>query len=298
MSAFHLAPLGSTDTALRATIELDARQPYLDDHRPGGDPLFGTVMGIEAMVSAAVMLAPGAQPTRMESVENFEPFILHGGVRPRIDVTATIASRTAAAVAIDTSVVSSPPGSPPVMHFRSRMLAIRTAAAQPLRRAAGLPPNAAKAVTAAQVYAVFFHGPSYRVVGSAHWHDNRLYARLATALPAIFLPPLGAALAAPRLIELALQCAGLFEIAKHGRMMIPHLIARIERFTGMDVDGARTLWAIAETGTASDAPCGGLDVHVVDEDGNVHLRVTGYHTLPLPFAADDAGVLALQASLN
>lgn len=55
---------------------LDPRQPYLDHHRPGGEPLLGTVMGIEAMARAARFLHPEGWLTRISDVEIGPPCIL------------------------------------------------------------------------------------------------------------------------------------------------------------------------------------------------------------------------------
>ncbi len=117
------------------------------------------------------------------------------------------------------------------------------------------------------------------------------------------LPTAGDSELSPRLIEFALQCAGLLELAESGRMMIPDAIARIERFLPLDVDHV-PLWARAARSTAAERAtdvaaiaAAAIDIEVVDELDRLVLRVERYRTLPLPFPMNAGAATRLRRRL-
>ena len=297
-AAFVLEPCESRADELRVRFDLDPRQPYLDDHRPGGDPLFGTVMQLEAMTGVSMALAPGLPLRRFEAVENHRPLILRKGVEPRAFASARVIAQSLSEVTLQCSIASMPPSGPPVTHCQGRVV-LGVDALPHLPR--GTPAHAAHAgreVKADDIYALFFHGPAYRVIAAASWDGHRLKCRLAERLPPIFLPPLLSGAAAPRLIEFALQSAGLFEIARNRRMMIPHSIERIERYGNADVDDRQPLWALARPSEGSGHASPALDISVVDTHGHMHLLVSGYRALPLSFDIDSEKVAQLHDSFT
>jgi hypothetical protein len=145
------------------------------------------------------------------------------------------------------------------------------------------PPVAAQGVGGGDIYRLFFHGPAFRVVDRAQYRNARMYCRLAPDLPPSHRGRSTASEMAPRLIEFALQSAGLLELAVSGRMMIPHSVASIERFLPIDVDHAGAIFATAAFDAQDPAA---VTIDVTDELGRTALRVVRYRTEPLPFAVN------------
>ena len=304
-------------------LELDASEPFLADHRPGGQPLFGTAMGVDLMHRAArdLLELPPSASVCLEHVHVFGPLVLSGPAGT-VDVRAGLAGWPGTGDTGDNSdrrahcvVESRRWGQPPVPHFDA---VVRVGAGSPSlpRLPVGFDlasmRGAAPAVNAEAVYALFFHGPAFRVVrGASSTGDGMLCEWQAD------LPPLTRAARAapgdshaeapwpdPRWLELCLQAAGLLEIATTRRMLIPHRIDRIEHLPvpvpvavrvpehAPERCGPRRLFAFAQRACRGAAE-GAIDIDLVDEHHTLLLRVSGYHTVPLPFPPDTQAVAAL-----
>ncbi len=73
-------PTTNARGAVTFEVRLDAREPYLDDHRPGGGrPLLGTAMSLELMVRALGRTGalPGG-PLRFDDVAVGAPLVIDG----------------------------------------------------------------------------------------------------------------------------------------------------------------------------------------------------------------------------
>jgi hypothetical protein len=173
--------------------------------------------------------------------------------------------------------------------------AIRHVACRFPGEAPGEPPRCApafpdgQAVDGSEIYRLFFHGPAFRVVAAAEWREGSLLARLNNALPPWRrdgrAPP-----GAPRLLEFALQSAGLLALAEQPAMEIPRHIARIDRY----LPTAETAVLFAKASRGAD----GIDIDLFDRDGLVHLRVAGYRTAPLPYPVGRDRMEALHQALR
>ena len=134
------------------------------------------------------------------------------------------------------------------------------------------------------VYRVYFHGPAYRVLDRA-WHaGDAVVGVMPETLPPNHTPTDRPLLAAPRLVELCFQTAGLREIGETGRMGLPHRVDRI-RFLRDAWTARGRLHAVVRPG----ATPGTFDARVVDEAGDVFVSVEGYATVAL--GEVDAGLL-------
>lgn len=243
-------------------------------------PLLGTVGQIESVAQVAV--PAGQVLTGMRDIAVGAPLIFADGASIDLSVTCEDGRYSA--------TTRSPDGAPQV-HLRATCVVAPHFAPQPqVTPASALPQGAA--VSAAQIYACFFHGPAFRVIASAQRSGDSVVATGALALP----PWDGAraTVAAPRVIELGLQTAGLLQLALDGAMMIPRHIARIERYAGTDLGSGTALFARA----GRSAPGAPADIDVFDAAGAVVLRIIGYATALLPFAHDHAAADALAALLN
>jgi hypothetical protein len=211
-----------------------------------------------------------------------------------------MAARMPGATPAVAATVMSGTGADQTMHYRCHM-SFATGAAPVIRpeRVRAVPSHA-HAVGAGEIYEVYFHGPAYRVLAGAVWRDGRLFGRAARGLPALFgrhdaPPQRTGSRAAPRVIEFALQSAGLFAIAAGDRLLIPHRIERIV-WTGRITDVDAGAWSTVSPGAG--AAGGPLDIWVYDERGRVGLLVEGYHSVAPPFAVDEIRVRALGRRLR
>ena len=98
---------------------------------------------------------------------------------------------------------------------------------------------------------------------------------MAPGLPPNAVPASAAALAAPRLLELCFQTAGIWELSRRHRLALPASVDRVRIFRGEEDGEGRRLYALV---TARDAGSS-FDARVVDEEGRVYVDVTGYRTV-------------------
>ena len=269
-----------------ATLELllEPQQAYLDHHRPGGEPLFSTVLGLEAIASAVRLLEPGAAPG-LADVRVGPPCIATG---MRVLPVRIEACRPAGQGRLECALHGAAEAGGQRVHLAARhvlagTLPVRAAVARCGRGAVG----------SREVYEHFFHGPAFRVVGAAQWRPGHLLAEMAPGLPPLRTGGGYRTWLAPRLLELGLQAAGLLELARSGRMRIPA--------------GIGSVWVAAEGGRAPEHGCRalavertdeGTDILVVGATGEPLVAIEDYRTVPLPFADNVTTRERLHAALR
>jgi hypothetical protein len=269
----------SVHDGLVVSTTLDpTRQPFLDHHRIDGVAVLPGVMGMEAFAEAASLLAPELHVVAVEDVDFTAPLKFYRDEPRTLSVQVVLSPAEDGLLAharlVAERMLAGQSQPQRTVHFTGRVRLARTAAAaeksRPVSQAAG------PLMTPQQVYAFYFHGPAYQVVASAWRAGDQAVAALADALPEHHQPP-GAPLAtAPRLVELCLQAAGLWEAGLEGRLALPAHVgsARVLR----DPAKAKgTLHALARPS----AP-GCFDCMVVDSAGQVIVRLDGYRSIPLP----------------
>jgi hypothetical protein len=286
-------------------LPLDGRAPYLADHQPGGVPLLPTALCLEALAAACAQLRPGLA-LEAQDIRVAEPCLVPVGMQH--DVQALLETPASDDGVVEATLFSTSGHGECRTHMRARFRpqAQRPAGdlagplAGPLAGASVLEAAGLETpVPGATVYRQFFHGPAWQVVASAGWQGGRLVARLATGLPPLLHPGPQPGVLPPRLVELALQSAGLLEIACSGRSMIPHAIDSVRRFLPLDEDSTVPLLAIARRAASSGAvESGAIDIDVCTTDGRAILGVRGYRTLPLPFASDPRSLADLATALR
>jgi hypothetical protein len=299
-----LHPTGTSH--VRFGLDVSA-QAFLADHRVGSRAILSTVMSLEAMGEAALTLAPGSAIRSVSELIKRTPLFVSDGVPAIIEVEVLAEADDV----LRCRVVSDPDGSKvphdeALVHLAPRLIGPQ-AAATPLTGRPG------PSIDQALIYRLFFHGPSFQIIGSAHLQHGGLVATLAADLPALVDAPTPSALA-PRLIELCLQGAGLLELTGTGRMMIPRSLDLVARHGDIDCDSGLTLRAVvrrrleagADPAGAPDPgsePAGAegpmvFDAAVLDDEDQVHLEVLGYRTAPYDQPVDDAAVAAIVAALS
>ncbi len=290
MTPASFAPrLTRADGATRHfAVTLEPRHPFLDHHRPGGAALFGTTMSIEVMVAAARAARPDRHVLAIERIAIAAPCVLHGDEPAEIAVRATVTEDDA--IVACTVVTEAATGE--VLHASGIVrLGARRDGAMPAAAAAR---RATAAAPAAAVYRLFFHGPAFQVIASAALRDGAMVCGFAHA-PASHDGTAMRLHTAPRVIEFCLQTAGLLELARSGRMMIPHRIGAITPLRA-DAAAADALVATARHRPRRRGERAGIDI-AVTAAGVCLLEVAAYATVKLPFPADAEAQAALRRQL-
>jgi hypothetical protein len=266
-------------------IELDANDPLLDDHRPGGLPLFGTALSIETLCNAVLLAGPTGDIAAIEEIEVCKPCILDTGARRHIFTALGPVTQDAQGRRVVARLLSPAESGGEQLHLRSQFRLDPTVAWPVAQQDVA---TMMDQVTGRDIYAAYFHGPSFQVISAAQFRDGAVTSRLSTS-PAVAALPVIA-----RLIEFALQSAGLLELAQTGRMMIPHAIGTIyvgrAAVTGPAYAMARRCSPAADEGD--------IDITVVDGLGATLAVIQRYQTTPLPFTSSSSAVAMLAGRLN
>ncbi len=252
-----------------------AAQPFLYDHRIEGTPVLPGVMGIEAFAEAALWPLPGWHIDAIEDVDFLAPVKFYRG-EPRQLTTHTLfypdGDELLARCRLTASrALVNQPDAKVTTHFTACLRLAKHPPAPVTGATPALPRGSS--LEAADIYRVYFHGPAYQVVERAWWDERSIVARMAAKLPPNHMPvPLPLA-AAPRLIELCFQTAGLWEMALRHRMGLPMHIDSVRLLRAVD-SAAGPLYALVTAGAAP----GSFDAEIVDEAGARYLRLGGYRT--------------------
>jgi hypothetical protein len=286
----RVAPSGEDGIVVLTDLD-PAAQPFLHDHRIDGTPVLPGVMGMEAFAEAARVLAPDWEVTAIEDVEFLAPFKWYRDQPRRLEVHVRAVpdgDRLVAACRLVGRRTLPGQAEQVTTHFTGRVVLSRTrgdlgTVTLPTRTGTGAPPDA--------IYQVFFHGPAYQVLAGV-WRDgNSAVGELAPDLPADRDPESAPLLAVPRLVELCFQTAGVAQLATEGTLGLPLRVHRVEVASGASESAAR--WAVTGDGDA-----GRIDAVVVDGEGRVLVRLTGYETVALPGPLPSALVAPLEAALR
>ncbi|MGI9100891.1 MAG: SDR family NAD(P)-dependent oxidoreductase [Terriglobales bacterium] len=276
--AGRIAAAGMARGVVIETILDPKSQPFLFDHRIDGTPVLPGVMGIEAFAEAALSLLPGWSVAAIEDVNFAAPFKFYRDEPRTIRVESKILSQPEGLVA-ECALIgkrSLPNQAEPqaTIHFTGRVRLSK----QPFQGASAPAPGGPRGavMSAADIYHVFFHGPSFQVVERA-WRDGeRMIGQFAKDLPPDHQPANVPLLMMPRLIELCFQTAGLWEIVEHHRFGLPLHLDQVCIGRMPDV-ASGTLYAVV-----TPKEQGSFNAEVVDAAGNCYVRVGGYRTVALP----------------
>jgi hypothetical protein len=131
------------------------------------------------------------------------------------------------------------------------------------------------------IYRVYFHGPTFQVLAGAQASPEQAVGRLCDRLLPITTSQ-RRTLLTPQLIELCLQTAGVWEFGKAGTLALPAAIERVEFYppqacTGQGQAHASPLYAEIKPRQEHGGQIR-FDARVVDEQGNVYLKLYGYRT--------------------
>ena len=298
--AIGLDPHGS----LAVEAYLDPRaEPFLRDHSLDDTPLLPGVMGIEGFVEVATLLVSHLgrndkkyRVTAIEDVRFAAPLKFYRREPRTITWRAVVTPEGEQLIAYVTlesaRAIKGQEELRRELHFAGRVILEPSAAGE----AASLPTvqvpqwDGAETVGSQDIYRVYFHGPAFQVLDGAQVIGGRLVGRLRADLPPITATA-KQTLLAPRLIELCLQTAGVWEIGHSGRLALPTSIERVVVHRPQE-DGAPLY---AEIVPRADGDELSFDARVVDAHGNVYLELHGYRTARLPGRLSEGQLAPLRA---
>ena len=271
-------------------------QAFLYDHKIDGTPVLPGVMGLEAFAELSTLLWPGYRVASIDDVQFMAPFKFYRNEPRPVRISAQFAEvddQLVAYCALEGEREIKTQDKPVVTtHFTAT---VRLTNSEPEEVKVEKPDlSAENAIGSDAVYQVYFHGPAYQVLDSAWGGDSdTAVGRLASDLPANHSPAELQTLIAPRLIELCFQTAGMYELGVDGRFGLPAKIGRVEKLREPGVVDAQ-FFTIVRHGNGGR----GFDAEVVDEKGDVYLRMEDYHTAELPGAAEAAAIDPIKAAFR
>jgi acyl transferase domain-containing protein/acyl carrier protein/NAD(P)-dependent dehydrogenase (short-subunit alcohol dehydrogenase family)/3-hydroxymyristoyl/3-hydroxydecanoyl-(acyl carrier protein) dehydratase len=270
-------------------------QPFLHDHQIDGTPVLPGVMGIEAFAEAALCLLPGWRIEAIEDISFIAPFKFYRSEPRGVRIETQIHPQGEQLVA-DCRLIgyrSFPNAKEPqaTTHFTACVRLAKQAVQTPAARAFVAP--AGTCVEAADIYRLYFHGPAYKVVERAWWDGKRVVGLFAKGLPPNHHPSELDTVAAPRLIELCFQTAGVWELGIQGRMGLPQHVHHVSLFRKPNVPDGR-LYAVV----TPDEVRGSFDAEVLDEKGNCYLRLSDYQTVAFSDGVNKENLKSLQAIMS
>ena len=274
---------------LQVETELDPQvQPFLYDHKMDGTPLLPGVMGTEAFAELASFLAPGYTIAAIQDETFHNPFKFYRMEKQTLHMDVAIHPAKGGELLANATLRSfRQPGKAGLaiqekVHFTANIRLVRKQLEKPELDFTPPTPDEMP-IHAGQIYRVYFHGPSYQVLARAQVNGDRATGLLAQALPSDTSPPGVSLLAAPRLLELCFQTAGIWEIQTTGHLALPMKIRSVNIFCQPeDLSGelsqGRCLYAVVQ------AVDGGreFNAQVIDDSGKVYLSLAGYQTISLP----------------
>jgi NAD(P)-dependent dehydrogenase (short-subunit alcohol dehydrogenase family) len=270
---------------VRTTLD-PTEQPFLNDHR--GDrvtALLPGVMGIEGMVEVASLLAPQWHVAAVEDVDFIAPLKYYRDEPRTLEIIALTRPKGDELVAeCRVEAERQLPGQDAptrTTHFTGR---VRLTRESPQGEQVAPPERQGPQIGPDDVYRMYFHGPAYQVVAAGWRADGGAAAEFAGDVPANHVPAEQPLQAAPRLIELCFQAAGLWEAGTEGRLALPTHADRVVVLS----PGAEA--ALGEGGgLVATARHGehGFDCLVTDAEGHVAVRLEGYRTVALQPLAED-----------
>ncbi len=306
-----------TYRGLTFEVKLDPKdEPFLHDHAMDGTPLLPGVMGIEGFAEVASLIASdlGRAGERfvVDSLANvrFEAPLKFYRQEPRTatwravvmpdtsgpDMSTPDASGLVAHVTLESvREIAATKTQRHAVHFCGEVHLVP--APQAVNETATTEPPAWSDKTSVEpeaIYRVYFHGPAFQVLDGVQVNGGRVIGRLRDGLPPI-MEASKQTLTLPRLIELCLQTAGVWEIGKTGTLALPMAIEQVVLHPSQE--NGVSLYAEMEPQTGpGDELC--FDGRVVDEQGNLYLELRGYRTARLPQTVADSEVAPLRAAVE
>ncbi|MBN1960591.1 MAG: SDR family NAD(P)-dependent oxidoreductase [Deltaproteobacteria bacterium] len=285
---------------LRIETNLDPKsEPFLIDHQIDGVPVLPGVMGVEGFVEVAHLLLPEHRVESLENVRFQAPLKYHRHQsRPGI-FRAMLHCESDDVVIADITLSSTQRLADgqdhEKQHFCGTVRMIRSTTPRTLKRNGKHSSGRRRGkIQSEDIYRIFFHGPSYQVIEGIDATERGARGHMRTQLPPALAKKGHATVFSPRVIELCLQTAGVYEMGTSGRMALP---AAIDKMITHDIPGeAEELTAEIEPRKTDDGLS--FDARVSDAKGRIYFELKGYRTSALPTPLPDTLVSPLRNAFN
>jgi len=154
--------------------------------------------------------------------------------------------------------------------------------------------NSAYTVQAADIYKLYFHGPSFQVLEGVQLNGKLVLGKLNKKLPPITENE-KLLLSVPVLVELCFQTAGVWEIGTNGSLSLPQSIGCLKIFENK-VNGV-PIYAEVTPKTMKDGEVQ-FNARVIDSKGQVYLEIENYRTSRLPYSVEQTLLTPLRTLVN
>ncbi len=289
----------SPESGITLEVTLDPLElTYLRDHSINGVPVLPGVVGIEGFTRAAKHIASalataksGFEVERLEKIQFLAPFKFYGN-KSRAMAWKAGATRVQEGLRVDVTLESNTERLTGkvdhVEHFKGLVYLTLKDIVSPDNT---VPPKWSKnkEISAAEIYQLYFHGPSFQVLEAAQNSGDTVLGRFNNSLidinadePGLFTTPL--------LIELCFQTAGLWEAGSTGNLGLPHSIGKLKVYRNA-INGA-SIFAEVKPKEINGQLF--FDARVVDAKGNVYLDLMDYRTTPQVDVPNDQHLLPMK----
>ena len=267
-------------------------QGFLFDHQIDGTPVLPGVMGVEAFAEVASLPFGDLVVQSIEDVDFLAPFKFYRNEPRSLKISAVFTQEGDDVVARCTLVgereIASQDEPQVTTHFTGT---VRLSAERVSIESPEVPDAVSGEVAAADVYDVYFHGPTYQVLASAWTDGEQAVGAMATELPPNHMPEDRVTWTGPRLVELCFQTAGMWEIGSTGTMALPMHIDKVILGVEAPSDAVSGLTAVVHPGSDS------FDAVIVDGSGEALIAVEGYQTIHLPGALTDDDIAPIKEAM-
>ena len=277
-----------------ATVLLDPKDGYLNDHRVDGVPYLPGVLGQEAMAELAARLAPGKHFAGSRDVEFRIPVKVLREQPLEISVVASVAHESDERVEVGCrlqSVFVNAKGErlgAPRIHFTGTMIFESAQAAAPTFEEPSGDLDG-EPLGKQEIYAHFFHGPSFRVLNTVGFEAEAptTIGVWADPRPPLFRDREASFLTSPLIRELAYQAAGSYELFKNRFLSLPKGESRLRYHR--DAPSGAAVRAVARLREVRDNVAH-FDVSVATTDGDLLLELEDFQLIRLrPVEATNGG---------
>jgi malonyl CoA-acyl carrier protein transacylase len=272
--------------------ELDPQQePFLREHARDGIPLLPGVMGVEAFVEAAQVLsevlagkANGLALDYLDDIHFLAPLKFYRDKPRRFTLKArAMPEGEGLSVSLRLESHLERVGRPvePVLHFSGRVhlqpevKGTLPKLSSPQWREGGM-------VTAEEIYRLYFHGPAFQVLEGMQRAEVGVLGKMNVQLPSLVSAD-KILLTNPRVLELALQTAGICEAATTATLALPSKISLLKLYPEAKL--SELLFAEVQPDKDGDGALN-FSAKVMDANGNLALELRDYRTAALPFQAE------------
>lgn len=272
--------------------ELDPQQePFLRDHARNGIPLLPGVMGVEAFVEAAQVLsevlagkANGLALDYLDDVHFLAPLKFYRDKPRRFTLKAHAMPEGGGLcvnVRLESLLARFDRQTEPVLHFSGRVH-LHPEVKDTLPKLFSPQWREDGMVTEEEIYRLYFHGLAFQVLEGVQNAEGGVLGKMNVHLPQLVSAD-KTLLTNPRALELALQTAGVWEVAATDTLALPSSIGWLKLYPEAQLDGLLMAEVQPEKG---DDDALSFSARVVNASGNLALELRDYRTTPLPFQTE------------